>query len=204
MHWVALRGAKGAVARRCGTDLYPTYTLGTYRLIINYKLIHAGGRRAIESWWARQGVVDGNAGGAGRKTGEEWQWCGWCVRDCESKLEAILHSIGSEEMKVGGGTEWAWAHASGTVMASEGFLFKGCDAAVVCCTSRVGFLRLADGVDGGGLQNEQVAPARDAGEPPPPLLPPLLPTTRAMPPRFTVMHAHAQTCQPETTGRHQD
>ena len=56
---------------------------------------YAGGRRAIESSWARQGVVDGNAGGAGQKTGEEWQWCGWCVRDCESKLEAILHSIGS-------------------------------------------------------------------------------------------------------------
>ena len=58
-------------------------------------------------------------------------------------------------MKVGGGTGWAWAHASGTVMASEVFLFQGCDAAVVCCTSRVGFLpRLADGVDGDGLQNE--------------------------------------------------
>ena len=75
------------------------------------------------------------------------------------------------------------AHASGTVMASEVFLFKGCDAAVVCCTSRVGFLpRLADGVDRDGLQNEQVAPARDAGEPPPPLLPPLLPPPPQPPP----------------------
>ena len=63
---------------------------------------YAGGRRAIESSWARQGVVDGNAGGAGRKTGEEWQWCGWCVRDCESKLEGFCIRLDPEEMKVGG------------------------------------------------------------------------------------------------------